>query len=33
MVAQIKGRDMLIGRYAELLGVTAPAGQESDTGR
>jgi NADH dehydrogenase FAD-containing subunit len=33
MVAQIKGRDMLIGRYAELLGVTAPAGQESETGR
>ncbi len=33
MVAQIKGRDMLIGRYAELLGVTTPAGQEGGTGR
>ncbi len=33
MVAQIKGRDMLIGRYAELLGVTTPAGQESETVR
>lgn len=30
MVAQVKGRDMLIGRYAELFGVTAPAGQEGD---
>ena len=24
-VAELKGRDMMVGRYAELLGVTEPA--------
>ncbi len=29
MVAQLKGRDMMVGRFAELLGVPAagPAGE------
>ena len=27
-VAQAKGRELMVGRFAELLGATAPAGQE-----
>jgi hypothetical protein len=26
-VAQAKGRDMMVGRFTELLGITAPAGE------
>jgi len=32
-VAQVKGRDMMVGRFTELLGVTAPAEDASDSRR
>ena len=32
-VAQAKGRDMMVGRFTELLGLTAPAAEESEAGR
>jgi NADH dehydrogenase FAD-containing subunit len=33
MVARVKGRDMLVGRFVELLGITVPAGESSEAGR
>jgi hypothetical protein len=30
VVAQAKGRDMMIGRFVELLGITSEAGQAAD---
>jgi hypothetical protein len=30
VVAQAKGRDMMIGRFIELLGITSEAGQATD---
>jgi len=29
-VAQAKGRDMMVGRFVELLGLTAPAGEDGE---